>query len=65
MKIDIDKRVTDARCPKAFFAIRLIPENNEEMSSLEWGRHLFNPTSFEIVNQGHLSYVVQFSEKSV
>lgn len=65
MKVVIDARMQTDR-GKPFFAIRLFPETNEEMASLEWGRQCgFIPQELMVIPSAakSVNYSIIFRQK--
>lgn len=68
MNIAIDIKPTSNTNPRPFFAIRLFPQNNEEMGEVEWGMSVMGePERIERVCNGtgdkSFHYVILFKEK--
>ena len=66
MKVEIDMQPVDNSHPECFFAIRLYPENNKDMTDMEWGLSVMDNKPEEIMRAGKTSafhYVIPFRVK--
>jgi hypothetical protein len=66
MKIEIDERAATNSNPDPFFAVRIFPETNEEMSQMEWGiKCSFQPTEIRrVVNGNTFHYAIIFEREN-
>lgn len=61
MKVEIDQRPVTADRRSPFFALRLFPETNEEMASMEWGLCLGHKARIQpVINENyHYAIVIE------
>lgn len=66
MKVEIDIRPVDEHHPEPYSAIRLYPENNKDMTDMEWLLGVMDNKPEKIIRAGETSsfhYAVTFQVK--